>query len=214
MFAKHNKPFYVADGVPGGQPSANPQPQAGDPPANPQVGNEPPKPARTPAEYEGEIAALRRESASHRTKLTAFEKAEADRQAATLSEQQKLEKRAADAEAQAKAYQMRITSYEVMMAAQKLSIVDPDVAAKLIADDLEFDDQGQPKNVDELLKKLIKDKPYLVAQPQQAPQNQQPQSRQPSMNPPRNRVAPQQNNQPFDYQNRPGLSSIWNKDNK
>jgi hypothetical protein len=78
--------------------------------------------------------------------------------------------------------------YEVMLAAQGLSVIDLDAAYRLLDPAaLEFDaTTGKPTNVDKALKDLIKAKPYLVKQPQQgsgmgtpAPQTPQQRAQQP-----------------------------------
>jgi len=52
----------------------------------------------------------------------------------------------------------------VMLAASKLGIVDPDAAFRLLdTASLEFDDNGQPKDVERALKALLSNKPYLAA---------------------------------------------------
>lgn len=51
-----------------------------------------------------------------------------------------------------------------MLAAQKLNIVDPDAAYRLLdTSSLEFDDSGQPKDIEKALKTLLANKPYLAA---------------------------------------------------
>ena len=66
----------------------------------------------------------------------------------------------------------------VQGAATKLGIVDPDVALALIQSSIEYDDAGQPKDVEKALNELLTQKPYLKAQP--APTGVSP------TNPPRN----------------------------
>ena len=61
---------------------------------------------------------------------------------------------------------MRLTRAEnrALTESGKLNIVDPEAAFTLIRDRIEYDDSGTPKNVDELLRDLVKAKPYLVKQ--------------------------------------------------
>lgn len=129
-------------------------PQAGAE-TTPGTGQQPPA-GMTAEEAARVIAELRRENAKHRTDLKKFEDAQ-------LTEQQRLEKRATDAEATAKAYQQRIAGYEVKITAQKLGIIDPDLALLAIQSQLEYEDDGTPKNAEKLLADLAKAKPYLVA---------------------------------------------------
>lgn len=52
---------------------------------------------------------------------------------------------------------------EVAMASAKLGIVDPEAAYRLLdTDDLDFDDKGQPTNVEAALKGLTRERPWLV----------------------------------------------------
>lgn len=48
-------------------------------------------------------------------------------------------------------------------AARKANFRNPDLAFRLIAGDVEFDDKGQPKNIDRLLSDLAKTYPDLVS---------------------------------------------------
>ena len=64
-----------------------------------------------------------------------------------------------------------------LLAAQSKGIVDPDVAF-LIARALpgftavQVDDEGKVTGIDEVVETLVKEKPYLVSQPQQQPKPQ------------------------------------------
>lgn len=52
---------------------------------------------------------------------------------------------------------------EVAMASAKLGVVDPEAAYRLLdTDDLDFDDKGQPTNVEAALKNLIRERPWLA----------------------------------------------------
>lgn len=91
---------------------------------------------------------------------------------AKLSEQERLTKRAEEAETKLtqtqKQTQDRINRYEVQLQASKLGIVDPDAAVKLLDwDRLEYAQDGTPKDVDAALKALLAERPYLAAQQQQ-----------------------------------------------
>ena len=91
---------------------------------------------------------------------------------AKLSEQERLTKRAEEAETKLtqaqRQTQDRINRYEVQLQASRLGIVDPDAAVKLLDwDRLEYAADGTPKDVDAALKALIADRPYLAAAQQQ-----------------------------------------------
>lgn len=100
-------------------------------------------------------------------RLAELEKAEADRQAASLSETEKIAKRVAEAESALKAARGRIGAAELKAAASVLGIIDPDIAAALLGSKVEYDGDGEPTNVADLVKQLKTDKPHLFGQPSQ-----------------------------------------------
>lgn len=123
---------------------------------------------RSAEDYERMLADLRRENASHRTKLKKFEEDEAKRNESQLTEQQKLEAKLAklqsDHDNATRTLQERTVNYEVRLQAATMGIVDPDAAAKLLDwTELAYDDNGAPTNVEALLKALLKAKPYLAS---------------------------------------------------
>jgi len=135
-------------------------PPPGAPPADPAA---PPADPATPKTFdEAYVKSLREENASHRTRATAAEKRLKELEDAKLSDTEKLQKRAEEAEKSVSAAKTRIARAEVKVAAVDAKIIDPDAAYRLIKDDIEFDADGEPKNVADLLKKLVTDKPYLV----------------------------------------------------
>lgn len=164
--------------VPGATPNTDP-PVKGTPAsqgATPQT-----KPTTTLEEALARIAELEhshknaREQADRQAKkLSAYEKAEQEAKDAQLSEIERIRKQHAELQAQHDTYtrqaQERIVRYEVERQAAKLGIIDPDAAARLLdRSELEVDDTGMPTNAEKLLEKLVKQKPYLVAQNAQQP---------------------------------------------
>lgn len=114
-----------------------------------------------------EARKLRSEAANLRKRMKAFEDAEQAARDAQLSEVERTKKQHADLQAEHETYrrtaQERIVRYEVAMQAQKLGIIHPDAAAKLLDwSELEYDEDGTPKNADKLLEKLLKTMPYLA----------------------------------------------------
>jgi hypothetical protein len=114
-----------------------------------------------------EARKLRREAQTLRKRLNDFEEREKAVQEAALTDTQKAQKRVVELEqAQAaaqKVHQERVIRYEVMLKASGLNVIEPDAAVKLMDwGGLEFAEDGTPKNVEAVLKKLIKEKPYLV----------------------------------------------------
>lgn len=104
--------------------------------------------------------------------VAAYKKQEEEAKRAQLSEQERLK---ADLEAQ-KAETKReqasrreaVNRLTVQVQAQRLGIIDPDAAEKLLDWSLvEYGDDGRPTNVDEVLTALVADRPYLKAPPTQ-----------------------------------------------
>lgn len=125
------------------------------------------KPSMTLEQALDELAKVRREAAQHRTKLSAFEKAQADAQAAQMTDLEKAQAKAAEwqqkhDDATRELQETRLAS-AVERAAARLNIVDPDAAVKLLDwSQVEYDEtSGKPTNVDKLLDKLVKDRPWL-----------------------------------------------------
>lgn len=131
---------------------------------------------------EAEVAAIRAEGEGFKTKFTdldgKYKTVETELnglKAAGLTEQQRSEQRAKDAEiardetaktAQTREAELKQERLErtVEREARKLNIVDEDAALRLLdSSKIAFDDAGKPTNVNALLEQLVKDKPYLVA---------------------------------------------------
>lgn len=166
-------PEVTPVGTPG---AADPQGQVptpqGTPPAAP--GQVPPTSAGddlTPEQLRDALRRANEQAAKSRIdakRLADLEKAEADRQAASLSETQKVAKRADDAEAALRAARGRIGAAELKAAASTAGIIDPDIAAALLGGKVEYDADGEPKNVADLVKQLKTDKPHLFTAPGQS----------------------------------------------
>lgn len=112
--------------------------------------------------FERQASRLERELAAERAKVAEFEKAK-------LTETERLQQERDEALARTKAAearaQERAIRADVVTAAAKLNIVDPDAAYKLLdASQIELDANDDPKNVEKLLADLVKAKPYLVGQ--------------------------------------------------
>jgi hypothetical protein len=98
-----------------------------------------------------------------RKRLKEYEDAQAAADAAKLTDIEKLQKAHDATTKQAEAYRATIATMAIQLEAQRLGIVDPEVAATLIRSQLDFDASGTPTNAADLLKDLVKAKPYLVA---------------------------------------------------
>lgn len=114
-----------------------------------------------------ELDRVRRENAETRTKLRTFETAAEEAQRAQMTREERLaadlatsEKMRADESVKRQELAMR---YEVQLHATRLNIVDPTDAMKLIdASQIEYDDDGAPKNIGQVLQALVAAKPYLA----------------------------------------------------
>jgi hypothetical protein len=128
-------------------------------------------------EYERVKASLKRanaEAKTYRQKADELDKLKADLEASKLSEKERLEKSNSDLQKKfddlTRQHQERTVNYEVQLKAAQMGIVDPDAASKLLDHGaIEYDATGSPTNVDDLLKDLIKLKPYLAGKITAAP---------------------------------------------
>ncbi len=93
---------------------------------------------------------------------------------------------------------------EVFRNASKLNIIDIDAASKLIdASRIDYDDAGNPTNIDTLLKELVKVRPWLAGKAQQ-------QTSGGATNPPRSQTSgPQQITKEYVEQVQRGGPSAW-----
>jgi hypothetical protein len=111
------------------------------------------------------------ENRSLRQRLAAAERRVQEHEDAKLSEQDRLQKRATELEAavqQAQAAERTLrTRLAVERQARAMRLVDEDAAYRLLDQAaITYGDDGEPTNIDTLLKALVKAKPYL-AQPEQ-----------------------------------------------
>lgn len=154
----------------GGAPQAG-NPAGQEPPANtPPVssagsGQEPPK-APTLEQIQTELAEARREAAKYRTERNSFETELKKRTDAELTESERLKKTAEESTQKVSQLEQRLRRNELSLAIEregrKLNLIDGEMAVLLIESKVQFDDEGKPKNVAELLTQLLKDKPFLV----------------------------------------------------
>jgi chromosome segregation ATPase len=114
-----------------------------------------------------------KEAETRRTRLEELEKADQDRQKAALSETDRLKSELAEAQKAASVAEGRAQSERVRSAieavAAQLDFHKPhDAYLHIDLSQLEFDAQGNPKNVEDALKELVKVSPYLVKEPGKA----------------------------------------------
>jgi small-conductance mechanosensitive channel len=111
-----------------------------------------------PPETQAEIRKLRRESAAYRKRVEEYESAnqtEADKREAALKA---AEDRAAALETRLRDLSARSA---VTDAAKDAKAISTRAVYFAIRDDLEYDDDGTPTNVDALIKQLVKEEPAL-----------------------------------------------------
>jgi exonuclease VII large subunit len=118
-----------------------------------------------------EARKLRQEAHSLRQRLAAAEKKVTEHEDAKLSEQDRLQKRATELEQQVQQAQAAERTLRTRLAVERqaraMHLVDEDAAYRLLDQAaITYGDDGEPTNVDTLLKALVKAKPYL-AQPEQ-----------------------------------------------
>lgn len=122
------------------------------------------------AELERTKSALKKansESANHRHKAKELDDLKSKIEQEKLSETERLQAKLAEKEQLIIKHQERVIRSEMKTAAVSLGIINPATATKLIDwSEIEYDDNGDPTNVEDLLKKLIKDEPYLVGKQQ------------------------------------------------
>lgn len=146
------------------------QQQSGSQTQQPQAGSSEPggKPSMTLEEALAELARkdkelgdTRKEAAGYRTKAKDLDKRIADEEAAKLSETEREKKAREQAEAALTGARARIGKSELKLAAKEAGIIDPDDAIAHLGGKLEFDDDGEPKNVAELVAGLKQAKAHL-----------------------------------------------------
>jgi hypothetical protein len=169
--------FYEGEGSGSNTPSGGQAPQgsqtgAGQPggqaPSGGQSATDAQDVANLPEWARGLIGTLRNENAGHRTKLTDLETKVKKYDDEKLSESEKLQKAAKEAEDRANAKEAELRSERLTLSiereARKLNIVDPEMAALAIQGKVQYDADGKPTNVSALLADLVKAKPFLLAQ--------------------------------------------------
>jgi DNA-binding protein YbaB len=138
-----------------------------------------------------EARKLRKENQALRTRQKTIDDAEEAKRLAALSDVEKATKQAQEFQQKYEQTQKQLVAAHVKIAAQKLGIVDPAIAALAIADKLEFGEDGLPTNADKLLDELIKGGGIVVRTAEQpaTPNTPRPPAT-PANNPGRSAIVP------------------------
>ena len=122
------------------------------------------------------VQQLRAEAAKYRKRLREMEQALKEKEEAEMSEQERLQKRLAELEKERDALAARAreqaVSAKIAFAAQKLGIQSSKAALRLLdMERLDFNEDGEPTNIEELLRELVKEYPFLVGTAQASATN-------------------------------------------
>ncbi len=150
-----------------------PQPQAGNTtPGEPQVGEPQSKPSRSADEYERMIAELRKENASARVKAKELDDLRKQIEEEKLSEKERLERRLAEAQKEREQALVRaqegIVNAEIKAELAAQGLRNPKLARLIDRERIEFDDNGNPTNIADLIADVLKEMPELKGQSQQS----------------------------------------------
>jgi hypothetical protein len=157
-----------AQAVPAAQPQAGtPQPQAGEEPTVPAAGSEGEASIVDPAVLQRELAEARREAARYRSEAKKLTDAARVADEAQLSELEKANRRVAELERERDDLLTRDQERKLHVAsvdtAARLGFRSPELAVRLLdRAEVEFADDGSPKNIEPLLKAVLEREPYLA----------------------------------------------------
>jgi hypothetical protein len=113
------------------------------------------------------VRKLRAEAAEYRRKLRELERELRRRDEEKLSETERMRMRLSELERELTQRELVLREhtlrYETMLRARELGIIDPDAAYRLLdLSEVEYDESGQPTNIEKLLRELVRKRPYLV----------------------------------------------------
>lgn len=122
------------------------------------------------------VRQLRREAAEARKRLREFEERVRQEEEAKMTEAERLRRQLSELERERAIWererQERTLRYETMLAAGRLGIIDPEAAYRLVdIGEVEFDDDGNPTNIEQVLRALVAKRPYLAGAGSSSPTN-------------------------------------------
>lgn len=113
------------------------------------------------ADYEKSVLAER----NLRARLKVFEDEQAAKEAAALTDNQKLTKQLDKATQEAERFRQLYAETLVRFEAKELGYANADIGAALVLKELTFDDEGRPSNARDLLAARLKTDGYLASAP-------------------------------------------------
>ena len=114
------------------------------------------------------VKTLRSEAAASRAKLRDFEKADADRKAAEMSDLERTQARAQAAEERVTLMEKRAAKRDAIVALEKASVIDPDLAYSALESQIEIK-EGEATNIADLVATFVKARPQMVKKADSAP---------------------------------------------
>jgi hypothetical protein len=145
-------------GATGAQAAPETQPPAGDSGAQaaPEGGEPSPQPESISLE---EARKLRSEANSLRKRLKEYEDADKSESEKAAQRLKDLEEALASERTRGQTLALQMSTFNV---ARKLGFRNPEIAYRLLGSEVEFAEDGSPKNVESLLKAIAQAEPYLV----------------------------------------------------
>mgnify|MGYP007071572914 CR=1 FL=1 len=152
--------------------AAAPEAEAETPPALEATPAETPEVEATTQETEAapevdpeQVKKLRKEAADYRTKLRAAEKELEERRQAEMTETERLQAKAEQAEKDLAVLAEKAKAGALRAAIAEDGSIPADLAIPLISGNVEYDEQGDPTNVRDLLTALVEKHPQLAGKP-------------------------------------------------
>ena len=128
------------------------------------------------ADLERSLGNAKEENDRHSKRLSAYEKAEKEAEAAKKAaedaqktELERIKEQHQEAEARIKQQQQQLVMAQVKLVAKDKGIINPELIAPVVERKLEYDKDGEPTNLEAVLDELIKGNPYLVKPAEPAP---------------------------------------------
>lgn len=154
----------------GGQPGAGEGTQQGDQQGTQQEGGQPSLEGKTPEEIQAILTKANEEAKAFRQRATAAEAKVKEHEQAALSDLERAQAKAEEAEAKAKAAEEALVAEKASTAlvaeAATAGFVNPTIIGSLVQPAaVTFGDDGKPTNIKTLVETVAKEHPYLIGKP-------------------------------------------------